>query len=130
MSSSNDAMSPDASPGTLSRRSGVRRVNNWPMYIIGGAAMLFLLIMLLVAADRAEQQSKPAEKEAEKGGNSSLHAAKLLSILLHLDFLGLFCGIGKILLWAHLGPVNFGKNAAQTNEDLLIAQQRVIGLVD
>jgi len=80
MSSSNDAMSPDASPGTLSRRSGVRRVNNWPMYIIGGAAMLFLLIMLLVAADRAEQQSKPAEKEAEKGGNSSLFAQQIKGI--------------------------------------------------
>lgn len=80
MSSSNDAMSPDASPGTLSRRSGVRRVNNWPMYIIGGAAMLFLLIMLLVAADRAEQQNKPAEKEAEKGGNSSLFAQQIKGI--------------------------------------------------
>lgn len=80
MSSSNDAMSPDASPGSLSRRSGVRRVNNWPMYIIGGAAMLFLLIMLLVAADRAEQQSKPAEKEAEKGGNSSLFAQQIKGI--------------------------------------------------
>ncbi|WP_212630913.1 TrbI/VirB10 family protein [Pseudomonas sp. KB-10] len=80
MSSKNDAMSPDASPGTLSRNSGVRRVNNWPMYIIGGAAMVFLLIMLLVAADRAEQQNKPAEKNAEKAGNSSLFAQQIRGI--------------------------------------------------
>ncbi|MEE9102994.1 MULTISPECIES: TrbI/VirB10 family protein [Pseudomonas] len=80
MNSKNDAMSPDASPGTLSRSAGVRRVNNWPMYIIGGAAMVFLLIMLLVAADRAEQQNKPAEKDAEKGGNSSLFAEQIKGI--------------------------------------------------
>ena len=80
MSSLNDAMSPDASPGTLSRSSGVRRVNNWPMYIIGAAAMVFLLIMLLVAADRAEQQNKPAEKDAEKAGNSSLFAQQIRGI--------------------------------------------------
>ncbi|ATH84156.1 conjugal transfer protein TrbI [Ectopseudomonas mendocina] len=80
MSSKNNAMSPDASPGTLSRHSGVRRVNNWPMYIIGGAAMVFLLIMLLVAADRAEQQNKPAEKDSEKAGNSSLFAQQIRGI--------------------------------------------------
>lgn len=80
MGSMNDAMSPDASPGTLSRSSGVRRVNNWPMYIIGGGAMIFLLIMLLVAADRAEQQNKPVEKDAEKAGNSSLFAQQIRGI--------------------------------------------------
>jgi type IV secretory pathway VirB10-like protein len=32
----NEQMSPDASPSTLSRRPGVRRVNNLPMYLIGG----------------------------------------------------------------------------------------------
>ncbi|MFJ4157230.1 TrbI/VirB10 family protein [Pseudomonas sp. NPDC089752] len=80
MSNMNDAMSPDASPGKLNRKSGVRRVNNWPMYIIGGAAMIFLLIMLMVAADRAENQNKPVEKEAEKAGNSSLFAQQIRGI--------------------------------------------------
>lgn len=80
MSNMNDAMSPDASPGKLNRSAGVRRVNNWPMYIIGGAAMTFLLIMLLVAADRAEKQNKPVEKEAEKAGNSSLFAQQINGI--------------------------------------------------
>jgi len=64
----------------LNRSSGVRRVNNWPMYIIGGAAMIFLLIMLLVAADRAENQNKPAEKEAEKAGNASVFAKQISGI--------------------------------------------------
>ncbi|HDS1755763.1 MULTISPECIES: TrbI/VirB10 family protein [Pseudomonas] len=80
MSNMNDVMSPDASPGKLNRSSGVRRVNNWPMYIIGGAAMVFLLIMLMVAADRAENQNKPVEKEAEKAGNSSLFAQQIRGI--------------------------------------------------
>jgi type IV secretion system protein VirB10 len=77
MSSSNDVMSPDASPGKLNRKSGVRRVNNWPMYLIGGAAMVFLLIMLLVASDRAEEQDKPEKKTAEKAGNSSMFAQQI-----------------------------------------------------
>ena len=77
MSSKNDVMSPDASPGKLHRNSGVRRVNNWPIYLIGAAAMVFLLIMLLVAADRAEEQDKPEEKKAEKAGNSSMFAQQI-----------------------------------------------------
>jgi type IV secretion system protein VirB10 len=28
-------MAPDASPGAVSKKSGVRRVNNMPMYILG-----------------------------------------------------------------------------------------------
>lgn len=77
MSKANDAMSPDASPGKLNRSSGVRRVNNWPMYIIGGAAAIFLLIMILVAADRADKQHDPEDKKAEKTGNSSLFANQI-----------------------------------------------------
>jgi hypothetical protein len=64
----NEQMSPDASPGTLSRRSGVRRVNNLPMYLIGGVMTVFLGIMVLVAADRAAQQNKPNAGPKEKGG--------------------------------------------------------------
>jgi hypothetical protein len=54
-----DQMSPDASPGELSRKSGVRRVNNLPVYLVGGVMTVFLAIMVLVAADRAAQQNKP-----------------------------------------------------------------------
>ncbi len=77
MSKANDAMSPDASPGKLNRSSGVRRVNNWPMYIIGGAAAIFLLIMLMVASDRANKQPEAEDKKKEKTGNSSLFANQI-----------------------------------------------------
>lgn len=74
---SDDQMSPDTSPGEVSKKSGVRRVNNWPMYIGGGAALVFLVVMMLVAADRAAQQNAPAEAAAEKGGNSSIFAQEI-----------------------------------------------------
>jgi len=54
-----DQMSPAASPGELSRKSGVRRVNNLPVYLVGGVMTVFLAIMVLVAADRNAQQNKP-----------------------------------------------------------------------
>ena len=40
-------MSPDASPGSVRRKSGVRRVNNLPVYLVGGAMGIFLLVMAL-----------------------------------------------------------------------------------
>ena len=78
-----DQMSPDASPGAAIKKSGVRRVNNWPMYLLGGALLSFLVIMMLVAADRAEQQNQPVEKATEKGGNSSLFAQAITGS--HMD---------------------------------------------
>jgi len=53
-------MSPDASPRTPNEKSGVRRVNNLPIYLIGGVMAAFLMIMVLVAADRADKQNHPA----------------------------------------------------------------------
>ena len=72
-----EQMSPDASPGEVSRKSGVRRVNNLPMYLIGGVMTVFLGIMVLVAADRAAQQNKPNSGPKEKGGNTSLFASEI-----------------------------------------------------
>jgi type IV secretory pathway VirB10-like protein len=72
-----DQMSPDASPGELSRKSGVRRVNNLPVYLVGGVMTVFLAIMVLVAADRAAQQNKPNGGPKEKGGNTSLFASEI-----------------------------------------------------
>jgi|APEBP8051073302_1049394.scaffolds.fasta_scaffold00189_5 type IV secretory pathway VirB10-like protein len=72
-----EQMSPDASPGEVSRKSGVRRVNNLPMYLIGGVMTVFLGIMVLVAADRAAQQNKPNGGPKEKGGNTSLFASEI-----------------------------------------------------
>ena len=74
---SDDQMSPDTSPGEVSKNTGVRRVNNRPMYIIGGAGLAFLIVMMLVAADRAARQNATAEGPAEKGGNSSIFAQEI-----------------------------------------------------
>lgn len=69
-------MSPDASPGAVSKRVGVRRVNNWPMIMICGVGAAFLIVMILVAFDRANQ-GPMANKPDEKGGNSSQFAAAI-----------------------------------------------------
>ena len=77
MTESVDQMSPDASPGEVSRKSGVRRVNNLPMYILGGVLLAFLVVMALVAADRAAKQSAPVEGLKEKAGNTSMFAKEI-----------------------------------------------------
>lgn len=72
-----DEMSPDASPGRQNR-SGVRRVNNLPIYIVVGALTVFLLIMVLVAADRASKQNRPVHSvEAVKGGTTGMFAKQI-----------------------------------------------------
>lgn len=78
MSANNeDQMSPDASPGEVTKKAGVRRVNNMPMYIVGGLMGVFLLVMVLVAADRAEKQNRPPEAKEEKAGNTSMFAKEI-----------------------------------------------------
>lgn len=53
-----DHMAPEASPGELSKKSGVRRVNNRPVFIVLGGLTVFLVIMVLVASDRAANQNR------------------------------------------------------------------------
>jgi type IV secretion system protein VirB10 len=72
-----DQMSPDASPGAVSKKAGIRRVNNMPMYIVGGLMGLFLLVMVLVASDRAAKQNQPPEPKDEKAGNTSMFAKEI-----------------------------------------------------
>ncbi|MDD4616143.1 MAG: TrbI/VirB10 family protein [Alphaproteobacteria bacterium] len=64
-------MSPDASPGELSGKTGVRRVNNMPLYLVGAALLVFFVIMAIVASDRAAQQNKSAQSPKDKGGNTT-----------------------------------------------------------
>lgn len=74
MAETTDHLAPDASP------SGVRRVNNLPLYIIGGLLGIFLFIMMVVAADRATQQNSSGqslEGSKEKVGNASLYAKEI-----------------------------------------------------
>ncbi len=77
MSETNDQMAPDTSPGEVSKKSGVRRVNNVPMYLLGGVLGLFLLVMALVAADRAAKQNEPGTGPKEKAGNTSMFAKEI-----------------------------------------------------
>lgn len=74
---SEDQMAPDASPDAVKPKSGVRRVNNMPMYLIGGVLGIFLLVMALVAADRAAQQNQPGAAKAEKAGSTSMLADEI-----------------------------------------------------
>lgn len=71
-------MSPDASPGQLSKGAGVRRVNNVPLYLLGSAMAIFLVIMASVAANRGQQPSKSGATTPQKAGNSTMLAAAIV----------------------------------------------------
>jgi len=68
------SMSADASPETISS-SGVRRVNNLPIYIVVGIMLVFLLIMMVVAINRSEPQDSNNAEESKKAGSSNMLAA-------------------------------------------------------
>lgn len=72
-----DHMSPDASPGEVTTKAGVRRVNNMPMYIIGALMGVFLLVMVLVASDRAAKQNRPPEAKTETAGSTTMFAKEI-----------------------------------------------------
>jgi type IV secretory pathway VirB10-like protein len=73
-----DQMSPSASPGGQSGGSGVRRVNNLPIYIGVGGLAIFLLIMVLVASDRAAKQNRAdPQGEAPRAGNTKMFAKEV-----------------------------------------------------
>ena len=77
MTDNNTNMAPDSSPGDLSRRNGVRRVNNRPMYILLFIVGAFLLVMMLVASDRAEQQTQKGDTKKENAGSTSMFADEI-----------------------------------------------------
>lgn len=72
-----NVMSPAASPAGP-RKSGVRRVNNMPMYLIGGVVLAFIIIMILVAADRAAKQNRAGEAQEAQAGSSVQLAEALI----------------------------------------------------
>ena len=72
-----DPMSPDASPGRVPGKTGVRRVNNMPLFLVLAALAVFLIVMLLVASDRAAKQHETT-KPVEKGGDSSRAAQDII----------------------------------------------------
>ena len=69
------SMDPKESPNTLS--SGVRSVNNLPMYLIGGTVLVFLIVMMLVAADRANKQNRADEHANDNIGDTNKFADKI-----------------------------------------------------
>lgn len=71
-----DPMSPDTSPTRIKSSSGVRRVNNVPLFLVIGALAVFLIVMVMVASDRAAKQRETPAKAAEKGGGDSSRSAR------------------------------------------------------
>ena len=74
---SENQMSPAASPGEVTKKTGVRRVNNLPVYIIGSLMGIFLIVIVLVASDRADQQNRPVADKDEKTSNTSMYANEI-----------------------------------------------------
>ena len=70
-------MSPDESPDKINMRAGTRRVNNWPMYLVGTALGVFMLIMVLVVKDRADKQHQQAGSTKADGGDSDMFAKEV-----------------------------------------------------
>ncbi len=71
----------EASPDQPS--SGVKRVNNLPLFLIGGAAGVFLLVMVMVASDRADRQNNPPAPEEitgkPQGASTQIFAQEFIS---------------------------------------------------
>ena len=80
-----DSLSPANSPGVASTRSGVRRVNNLPLFLVGGATLTFLIIMVLVAADRAAKQNRLADNNDQKKWSMPVGLRKTLPVTTKAD---------------------------------------------
>ena len=57
-SSTNQQMSPDLSPGSVSPGVGVRRANKIPLYLVMGLIGMVAFVVAMVANDRAEKQAR------------------------------------------------------------------------
>ena len=75
---STSEMSPEASPGHVSKKFGVRRVNNVPVYLVWGLVLAFCLMIMLVAIERAAKQNAPADSPDERVGNTAMFAKEII----------------------------------------------------
>ena len=74
MNKKNDYLSPDTSPQKL-QTSGVKRVNNMPLFIAIGILTIFVVLIALVAQKRAHAQnqvSEPVKLKSSKKNTMSL----------------------------------------------------------
>lgn len=73
----NASRSPSIAPDTSGRRPGVRRLNNIPIYIVGGVVLGFALLIALVAATKGQQSAGQATqgdgKDATRMADSLLN---------------------------------------------------------
>ena len=73
----NASRSPSTAPDTSGRRPGVRRLNNIPIYIVGGVVLGFALLIALVAATKGQQSAGQATqgdgKDATRMADSLLN---------------------------------------------------------
>jgi type IV secretion system protein VirB10 len=79
MSDNKDFMAPNSSPGGGATKSGVRRVNNLPVYLLGIVLLLFLLVMGLVAADRSAKQNAPVVDDLEEKTTNTMMFANAIA---------------------------------------------------
>ncbi len=69
-------MSPLASPDHL---AGVRRVNNLPLFILGGVVLMFVAIMVVVASKRGQPSGSANPPPVGAGGDSLVFAREIAS---------------------------------------------------
>lgn len=70
-------LSAESSPHELGKHSGVRRVNNVPLYLVGGAVGTFLLMIVLVGMDRANKSQAIAQAAPQKHGDTTQLVASI-----------------------------------------------------
>jgi type IV secretory pathway VirB10-like protein len=73
-----EILSPTASPMGLGKHSGVKRVNNMPLYLIGAVIAALFLLVMSVEIDRAQKPQETAQAVQEKHGDS-LQLAKSIA---------------------------------------------------
>lgn len=77
MTDATEQMAPDASPGDMPERAGVRRVNSVPLFILAGVVVAFVIVMMLVAMDRAKQQQQVAVESDKPVGSTTAVARSI-----------------------------------------------------
>lgn len=63
-----DKLSPDTSPNAKTG-SGVKRINNLPLYIIGGIGTLFVIMVVIIASGKG-QPTGPSQEDGESAQGS------------------------------------------------------------